>query len=195
MLRFAIPEYRLPKSVLRLELESHRAVGVKMVLNTRVGEDLSLNDLAEPFRLGFSSIGTWKESWVYLPRNGAEGRLSRAAVSGNGLQGESVPAGSTKVMVIGGGNAAIDSARTSRRMGAECDGCLSSRAQGHAGDRRRDSSRGGGGQSRFLFLSAPHRVMGARQGQRQALRSSRRTLANMTNRAAAAHSHRRGASP
>ena len=80
MLRFAIPEYRLPKSVLRRELDLIEAVGVKMRFNTRVGPDLSLNDLAEQFDAVFISIGTWKESWLYLAGNGNEERLSRTAV-------------------------------------------------------------------------------------------------------------------
>jgi NADPH-dependent glutamate synthase beta subunit-like oxidoreductase len=67
MLRFAIPEYRLPKSVLRRELDLIEGVGVKMVFNTRVGFDLPLNELASSFDAVFLSIGTWKESWLYLP--------------------------------------------------------------------------------------------------------------------------------
>ncbi len=67
MLRFAIPEYRLPKAVLRRELDLIEGVGVKFVFNTRVGFDLPLNDLATNFDAVFISIGTWKESWLYLP--------------------------------------------------------------------------------------------------------------------------------
>ncbi len=67
MLRFAIPEYRLPKAVLRRELDLIEGVGVKFVFNTRVGFDLPLNDLAASFDSVFLSIGTWKESWLYLP--------------------------------------------------------------------------------------------------------------------------------
>ena len=55
MLRFAIPEYRLPKSVLRRELDLIEGVGVKMVFNTRVGFDLPLNELASQLRCGLSS--------------------------------------------------------------------------------------------------------------------------------------------
>src|SRR5208337_3169119 len=66
MLRFAIPEYRLPKTVLRSELDLIERTGVKMVFNTRIGADLPLNDLAGKFDAVFISIGTWKESWLYL---------------------------------------------------------------------------------------------------------------------------------
>ena len=67
MLRFAIPEYRLPKAVIRREVELIERMGVKFVFNTRVGFDLPLNDLADRFDSVFISIGTWKESWLYLP--------------------------------------------------------------------------------------------------------------------------------
>ena len=67
MLRFALPEYRLPKPVLRREIELIERLGVKFVLNTRVGTDISLNELDERFDAAFLAIGTWKESWVYLP--------------------------------------------------------------------------------------------------------------------------------
>jgi NADPH-dependent glutamate synthase beta subunit-like oxidoreductase len=49
MLRFAIPEYRLPKSVLRRELDLIERIGVKMIFNTRVGFDIPLNELAGSF--------------------------------------------------------------------------------------------------------------------------------------------------
>src|SRR5246127_853035 len=65
MLRFALPEYRLPKSMLRHEIELIERLGVKFSFNTRVGVDLALNDLDDHFDMIFLSIGTWKESWVY----------------------------------------------------------------------------------------------------------------------------------
>ena len=67
MLRFALPEYRLPKAVLRKEIELIERLGVKFVFNTRVGFDLPLNELDDRFDAVFLSFGTWKESWVYLP--------------------------------------------------------------------------------------------------------------------------------
>src|SRR5450631_3476615 len=67
MLRFALPEYRLPKPVLRREIELIERLGVKFALNMRVGTDITLNELDERFDAVFLAIGTWKESWVYLP--------------------------------------------------------------------------------------------------------------------------------
>ena len=86
MLRYAIPEYRLPKWMLRRELDLIEGVGVKMEFGVRVGIDLPLNELATRFDAVFLSIGTWKESWLYLPGTELKGRSSGAAVSGVGGQ-------------------------------------------------------------------------------------------------------------
>ncbi|MGO8736860.1 MAG: NADH-ubiquinone oxidoreductase-F iron-sulfur binding region domain-containing protein, partial [Terriglobia bacterium] len=67
MLRFALPEYRLPKNVLSKEIELIRRLGVKFEFNKSVGTDITLNDLSIDFDAVFLSIGTWKEAWVYLP--------------------------------------------------------------------------------------------------------------------------------
>jgi NADH-quinone oxidoreductase subunit F len=111
MLRFALPEYRLPKGILRREIELIERLGVKFSFNTRVGVDLALNDLDDRFDMIFLSIGTWKESWVY--QSGTE--LKGVYPALNFL--EAVAAGQElnlgrRVAIIGGGNAAIDSART-----------------------------------------------------------------------------------
>ena len=81
-----LPEYRLPKSVLRREIELIERLGVKFVFNTRVGTDISLNELDEQFDAVFLAIGTWKESWVYLPGTELKGVYSGAAVPGDRSQ-------------------------------------------------------------------------------------------------------------
>ena len=86
MLRFALPEYRLPKPVLRREIELIERLGVKFVLNTRVGFDISLNDLDEQFDAVCLAIGTWKESWVYLPGTELKGVLPALTFLEDGFQ-------------------------------------------------------------------------------------------------------------
>ena len=118
MLRFALPEYRLPKAALRREIELIERLGVKFIFNTRVGFDVPLNDLADRFDSVFISIGTWKESWVYQPGTELKGVYPALIFLEAVAKGEKVPIGK-KVAVIGGGNAAIDSARTRIAAGAE----------------------------------------------------------------------------
>jgi NADPH-dependent glutamate synthase beta subunit-like oxidoreductase len=118
MLRFAIPEYRLPREVVRREVELIERLGVKFVFDTRIGIDLPLNDLADRFDSVFISIGTWKESWLYLP--GTELRNVHPALPflESSAKDENIRVG-RRVTIIGGGNAAIDAARTALRSGAE----------------------------------------------------------------------------
>ena len=118
MLRFALPEYRLPKSALQREIDLIERLGVKFIFNTRIGFDIPLNDLDDRFDAVFISIGTWKESWVYQPGTELKGVYAALMFLEATARGEDVAIG-RKVAVIGGGNAAIDSARTALRKGAE----------------------------------------------------------------------------
>jgi NADH-quinone oxidoreductase subunit F len=162
MLRFALPEYRLPKGILRREIELIERLGVKFSFNTRVGVDLALNDLDDRFDMIFLSIGTWKESWVY--QSGTE--LKGVYPALNFL--EAVAAGQElnlgrRVAIIGGGNAAIDSARTSLRKG--CDVTVFYRRERKdmpAIDEETRAAKDEG--AKFVFLAAPHRVIGDTKG-------------------------------
>ncbi|MGA2329048.1 MAG: NADH-ubiquinone oxidoreductase-F iron-sulfur binding region domain-containing protein [Bryobacteraceae bacterium] len=158
MLRYALPEYRLPKSVLDREIELIERLGVKFVYNTAVGFEMSLNDLDNQHDAVFLAIGTWKESWVRVPGTELKGvmpaRLFLEAVS----KGEQVPLGK-KVVVIGGGNAAIDSARTALRMGAEVTMIYRrERKDMPAIKEEVEGSEAEG--ANFVYLAAPHRIVG-----------------------------------
>ena len=67
MLRYALPEYRLPKPSLDKEIELIEKLGVKFIFGTAVGFDVPLNDLDVNYDAVFLAIGTWKEAWVYMP--------------------------------------------------------------------------------------------------------------------------------
>ena len=118
MLRYALPEYRLPKQVIDQELALIRAVGVEFQFNTVVGRDVSLNDLGTAYDAVFLSIGTWHESWVYLPGTELKGVMPALKFLEDVSKNQTVELG-PHVVVVGGGNAAIDSARTALRLGAK----------------------------------------------------------------------------
>src|SRR5450631_498220 len=118
MLRYALPEYRLPRAVIRREVELIRRLGVDFQCGIAVGTDITLNDLDNQYNAVFLAIGTWKEAWVYLPGTELKGVIPALLFLEAIAKEEPVLLG-RKVAVIGGGNAAIDSARTALRMGAE----------------------------------------------------------------------------
>jgi NADH-quinone oxidoreductase subunit F len=167
MLRFAIPEYRLPKSVLRRELDLIEGVGVKMEFNTRVGFDLPLSDLASRFDAVFLSIGTWKESWLYLPGTELKGVSPALPFLESVARGEK-PAMGSRVAVIGGGNAAIDSARTLLRMGASVT-ILYRRERKDMPAIEEETQAAEEEGAKFVFLAAPHRILGGADGKVKAI--------------------------
>ena len=167
MLRFAIPEYRLPKSILRRELDLIERVGVRMVFNTKVGVDLSLNELESQFDAAFLSIGTWKESWLYLPGTELKGVYPALPFLESIAKGEPAAMG-PRVAVIGGGNAAIDSARSVLRMGSSVTILYRrERKDMPAIDEEIEAAEEEG--VRFVFLAAPHRILGDSAGNVKAI--------------------------
>jgi NADH-quinone oxidoreductase subunit F len=167
MLHFAIPEYRLPKAILRRELDLIERTGAKMVFGTRVGTDISLNDLADQFDAVFLSIGTWKESWLYLPGTELKGVYPALPFLEKAAQRECIVLGS-RVTVIGGGNAAIDSARTVLRRGASVTILYRrERKDMPAIDEEIQAAEDEG--VRFVFLAAPHRILGDANGNVKAI--------------------------
>jgi len=119
MLRVGIPPHRLPKDLLDREIESFRKIGIKIKTHTPVGSNLSLDDLFDQgFSAVFLSIGAHKPISLGLPGENAKGVVQGVDYLRRLNLGEPVPSGK-KVVVIGGGNVAIDVARSVVRKGAE----------------------------------------------------------------------------
>ena len=167
MLRFALPEYRLPKAILRREIELIARLGVKFTFNTRVGVDLALNDLDDRFDMIFLSIGTWKESWVYQSGTELKGVYPALNFLEAVASGQDVNLGK-RVAIIGGGNAAIDSARTSLRKG--CEVTVFYRRERKDMPAIEEETRAAKDEgAKFVFLAAPHRVIGDARGNVKAI--------------------------
>ena len=118
MLAVGIPEYRLPRSILNKEIGYLLRMGVELKLNTPIGSKLTLQDLkAQGYEAIFIATGAHQSRKL-----GLEGGKSQEIHAVDFLRkvalGESVKIGE-KVVVVGGGNAAIDAARTAFRLGAK----------------------------------------------------------------------------
>jgi NADPH-dependent glutamate synthase beta subunit-like oxidoreductase len=167
MLRFALPEYRLPKAALSREIALIERLGVKFIFNSRVGFDIPLNDLDDHFDAVFLSIGTWKESWIYQPGTELKGVFPALTFLEALSKGEDVSIG-RRVAVIGGGNAAIDSARSALRKGAEATVFYRREKKDMpAIEEEIRAARDEG--AKFVFLAAPHRIVGDSSGNVKAI--------------------------
>jgi NADH-quinone oxidoreductase subunit F len=174
MLRYAIPEYRLPKRVLAREIELIERLGVQFRFGIAVGRDISLNELDEQFDTVFLSIGTWKESWVYLAGTELKGVLPALPFLERVAKGELTAVG-RRVAIIGGGNAAVDSARTAVRMGAEATIVYRRQRKDMPAIKEEvDAAEKEG--VKLLFLSTPHRILGDAHGQVRALEMEKTRL-------------------
>ena len=167
MLRYALPEYRLPRAVIRGEVELIRRLGVDFQCGIAVGTDITLNDLDNQYNAVFLAIGTWKEAWVYLPGTELKGVIPALLFLEAIAKEEPVLLG-RKVAVIGGGNAAIDSARTALRMGAEVT-VIYRRERKDMPAIREETDAAEEEGSKFLFLATPHRIVGDEDGNVKAI--------------------------
>ncbi len=118
MLRYGIPEYRLPKAVLAKEVAAIAEIGVKMKNGVKIGKDVTFSDLRAQNDAVLVAIGAWKSSTVGCPGEELTGVLGgidflREVNMGN------IPNIGKNVAVVGGGNTAMDACRTAIRCGAE----------------------------------------------------------------------------
>jgi NADPH-dependent glutamate synthase beta subunit-like oxidoreductase/NAD-dependent dihydropyrimidine dehydrogenase PreA subunit len=117
MLRLGVPEYRLPRDLLDLEIEAILALGPKLELNISLGTDFSLSDLRQEFDAIFIAIGTYSSRKLNIPGEKLDGVLNAVDFLINvNLGGYNLDLGK-RILVIGGGNVAMDVARTAARIG------------------------------------------------------------------------------
>ena len=118
MLRYGIPEYRLPKAVLAQEVAAIEALGVTMVNNVKVGTDVTLDTLREQFDAVLVAVGAWKSTGIGCEGDKLDGVLGGIDVLREVNLGGRPDLGKN-VAVVGGGNVAMDACRTAVRLGAE----------------------------------------------------------------------------
>ena len=116
MMAVAIPEYRLPKKILKAEIDNILKLGVELKLNTKVNDVDSL--LKEGYKAVFISCGAHKGDKMGLPGEDVEGVYDAIDFLRELSLGKKPKVGK-RVAVVGGGNSAIDAARSAVRQGAE----------------------------------------------------------------------------
>ena len=184
VLKYGIPEFRLPNSVVDVEIDSLRAQGVEFMANCVIGKTLSYDDL-----LGMGFRGVFVGSGAGLPRfMGIPGEnfvgvmssneyLTRVNLMGAGRPGWATPVlKGHRVAVIGGGNTAMDSCRTARRMGAEEVYIVYRRSEEEMPARVEEVLHAKEEGVKFLTLHNPVEYLGDEKGRVRAMRLQRMAL-------------------
>jgi glutamate synthase (NADPH/NADH) small chain len=170
VLRYGIPNFKMRKEILEEKLEFLRGLGIEFVCNTRIGSDVTIDDL---FRRGYDAVfvgtGAGVGGQMRIPGEELEGvyQATEFLVRGN-LEPHQLPEDMRQplpigkhVLVVGGGDTSMDCVRTAVRLGAEDVTCMYRRTEheqtGREEERRHAREEG----VRFQYLTAPVRFDGA----------------------------------
>ncbi len=128
MMRYGIPEYRLPKATLDNEINTIEKLGVKIMTGKTLGTHIMLDDLHKDFDAVYLAIGSWRATPMRIEGENLPGVWLGIEYLEQVVKGTKIDLGDT-VVVIGGGNTAIDCARTALRGGAKSVKLLYRRTQ------------------------------------------------------------------
>ena len=160
MLRYGLPEYRLPKAILKTETDAIAALGVKFVNNFKIGRDETFESFRSRFDAVIVANGAWRSSAMRVKGEELKGvwggiDFLRAAVDGG------TPEIGESVAIVGGGNTAMDACRTAVRLGAKDVFAVYRRTRNEmpADDIEIVEAEEEG--VKFKFLCAPDEILGA----------------------------------
>ena len=154
MIRYGIPEYRLPKqAVLDRELAHFVKMGIKFEFGKKLGRDFTVEDLKKDFAAVIVAIGCWKGSGMRCP--GEELATNGIDFLRNVIENDCSVANPGKVIVVGGGNTAMDCLRTSIRLGSPDVNCFYRRTEAEMPAEKLEIKEAREEGVKFNFLVAP----------------------------------------
>ena len=172
MVRYGIPEYRLPKKTLKWEVDSILDLGIESRTNTAIGRDFDMKSLTdEGYEAIFFGIGAWNDYRLKVEGEDLTGCytgidfLTKFAVNQQSGEDRHPLAVGRKCVVIGGGNTAIDCVRTLVRLGAEVVSIVYRRTRKEMPANMVEIEAAEHEGVQFHFLAAPVQVIGDDQGQ------------------------------
>ncbi|MGD9016402.1 MAG: FAD-dependent oxidoreductase [Desulfobacterales bacterium] len=170
MIRYGIPEYRLPKEVLQWEIDGILNLGIDYQANVAFGKDITVASLkSDGYDAIFLGIGAWRDYKLGVDGEDLDGCftgidfLTRFANHQQGTSEHSVPTGK-KCIVIGGGNTAIDCVRTLIRLGADEVSIVYRRTRKEMPANMVEIEAAEHEGVNFHFLAAPTKVLGDDRG-------------------------------
>ena len=175
MLRYGIPAYRLPKEIVDREVAEIEALGVTMKNNVRIGQDLTLEQIQKQTDAVIVAIGAWQSSSMRCTGEQADGVLGgidflrEVALWNAGLRSEPVSIGK-RVVVVGGGNTAMDACRSAIRCGAEEVTVLYRRTRDEMPAEAEEITEAEEEGVRFRYLRAPLEILTGENGHVKAIR-------------------------
>lgn len=119
MLRYGIPNYRLPKNRLDDDIDAILATGVQVRHGLRIGQDITINELREQYDAVLITIGASTDKKLGIDGEDAQGVVSAVQFLRAIDMGEAISLSGQEVCVIGGGNVSMDAVRTAVRLGAK----------------------------------------------------------------------------
>ncbi len=175
MLRYGIPEYRLPKAYLQAEIDEIESLGIRFHNNMRIGQDLTLQWLRDNHDAVVVAVGAWTSSELGCPGEELDGVWGGIDFLREVALVKPVQIGKS-VAVVGGGNTAMDACRTAIRLGASKVYCIyrRTRAEMPAEDFEIEEAEEEG--VIFHYLNAPIEVLSDGSGKVQGIRLQRMEL-------------------
>ena len=186
VLKYGIPDFRLPNPVVDVEIEKLRKLGIRFECNTLVGRLFTLEQMLTEmgFHAVFVGTGAGYPSFMGIPGESLNGVLSanELLTRCNLMHGRDFPAYDTPlqpgrhVAVIGAGNTAMDAMRVMLRLGAERVSCVYRRSQAEAPARVEELHHAGQEGVDFRWLTSPVELLGDAQNAVRAMRCERMEL-------------------
>jgi NADPH-dependent glutamate synthase beta subunit-like oxidoreductase len=169
MLRYGIPEYRLPKKVLDFEIQEILDLGVGTRCNEALGSDYTIADLERDYDAILLAMGAWGNSSLRCEGEELDGVWKGTEFLQKRELGISVDLTGKRVVTVGGGNTAMDAARSALRMGAVESILLYRRTRNEMPANKVEIHAAEEEGVQYRFLAAPTRLIGDADGKLQQL--------------------------
>ena len=124
MLRYGIPDYRLPQEVLERDIEHILTTGINVITDGSIGRDVTMEDIQKSYDAVYISIGAHNDKKIGIEGEDAENVVSAVSLLRRIDEGNAPDFTGKRICVIGGGNVSMDATRTAKRLGAESVTCV-----------------------------------------------------------------------